>query len=503
MITEGKNQKHLFIDSLIIIFIGIILRTYHLFIVGFSKPWKFGGLYLGFARQIYLNNYMLPERIPYYTFGGLPFAYPPLPFYIESFLAFTLGLPEFLVVNLLPVVISVLSLVMFYVLIKKLFKNHYAQFISLTFFSLFPIAYVEQIEGAGLAESFGTLFIVLLILAFCYTYKMPFSIPRLLLTAFTWALTVMASPASAYLSVFIFLTFFLLIRKKEKTNLNKLLLHLLILGVVAILISGLYWIPVIRNHGLKLIIDSFSKQHNSGLFIISFFIRLVEMNIIDTEPILSLLFLIAISVLAYHKKYEILFLALISALIPRENWIMGIIGILTIGYAIELLLQNSIIEFKNIKNQSFFNLIIGILIFSLLFLRPFYFMITRGFETEDMLDDEQIQFLENISENKSLEDNLIIVGSDEFLEWSPYLTGKTVLNVWYGTEFAPEKGWLLDFHESLVACRNTKCINQLIKENFELINISVIVDSAYMDDFLVENSNYSYVDERFIYYSLH
>jgi len=375
--------------------------------------------------------------------------------------------------------------------------------ISLAFYSLFPICYAEQLEGAGLAESFGTLFIILLLLAFWYTYKKPYQIPRLLLTAFTWALTVMASPASAYLSVFIFLTYFLLILKKERTNLKKLVLHILLLGVSAILISGIYWIPVVRNHGLKLIIDSFTTQHNSGLFIISFFIRLVEMNIIDAEPILSLLFLIAICVLAYHKKYEILFLAVISAIIPRENWIMGIIGILTIGYAIELILQNNAIEFKNKKNQGYFNLLIGILVFSLLFMRPFYFMITRGFNTEDTLDDAQIQFLENISENKSLEDNLIIVGSDEFLEWSPYLTEKTVLNVWYGTEFAPEKGWLLDFHESLVDCRDTICINQLIKENFELINISVIVDSAYMDDFLVKNSNYSYIDERFIYYSLH
>jgi len=501
VIIVDKKKKIQPLSYILIILIGIILRTYHLFIVGFSKPWRFGGLYLEFARQIYLNNYAFSERIPYYTLGGLPFAYPPLPFYIESFLVFTLGFPEFLIVNLLPVVLSVLSLIMFYVLIIKFFKNQYAQLISLAFYSLFPICYAEQLEGAGLAESFGTLFIILLILAFWYTYKKPYQIPRLLLTAFTWALTVMASPASAYLSVFIFLTYFLLILKKGKTNLKKLVLHTLLLGVLAILISGIYWIPVVRNHGLELMIDSFTTQHNGGLFIISFFIRLVEMNIIDTEPILSLLFLIAICVLAYYKKYEMLLVALISALIPRENWIMGIIGILTIGYAIELISQNNLVEFKIKKNQGFFNLFIGILIFSLLFLRPFYFMITRGFETEDTLDEAQIQFLGNLRENKALDDTLVIVGSDEFLEWSPYLTEKTVLNVWYGTEFDPDKEWIFNFHYSLIDCGSSTCINKLVKENFGHTDFSVIVDLEYMEGFQLGYLDEISINNRFVIFS--
>jgi len=214
MAIEEQKKKKQNLNYFLIILIGLFLRTYHLFLVGFSKPWKFGGLYLEFARQIFLNNYTLPERIPYYTLGGLPFAYPPLPFYIESFLVFTLGLPEFLVVNLLPAIASVISLILFYVLIKNILKNKWAQLFSLIFFSLFPIGYAEQLEGAGLSESFGTIIIILLILAFWNYYKNPFHIPRLLLTSFVWALTVMASPASAYLSVFLFFAFFFKLIKK-------------------------------------------------------------------------------------------------------------------------------------------------------------------------------------------------------------------------------------------------------------------------------------------------
>jgi len=102
MEIQQPNKKRLRFYSTIITLIGIALRTYHLIGVGSLKPWKFGGLYLEFARQIFQNYYLLPETIPHYTQGGLPFAYPPLPFYIESFFVFNLGLPEFLVVNFLP-----------------------------------------------------------------------------------------------------------------------------------------------------------------------------------------------------------------------------------------------------------------------------------------------------------------------------------------------------------------------------------------------------------------
>lgn len=509
MTTEKLKKKKQNLTSFLIILIGIFLRTYHLLFVGFSKPWKFGGLYLEFARQIFLNNYRLPEMIPHYTLGGIPFAYPPLPFYIESFLVFTLGLPEFLVVNLLPAIASIISLILFYVLIKKVLKNKWAQLFSLIFFSLFPIGYAEQLEGAGLSESFGTIFIILLILAFWSYYKNPFHIPRLCLTSFVWALTIMASPASAYLSVFIFLTFLIMLIKKEKENISKLILHIVILGFLAVLLSSVYWGTVIKNHGLDLLIDSFTSQHAGGIYTIGFLIRYGEMSIIDGEPLLSVLFIAAICILAYNKKYELLILSLLTALIPRENWVMGIIGVLIIGYAIDLVLEGKSIKLEYEKKMKPSIVIIGVTIFSLLLWRPIYFIIMRELVTEHSLDKEQIVFLENIDQINAIEENLIIVGNNEFLEWSPYLTEKTILNVWYGTEFAPEKSWIYDVHESLVNCSDTTCINELIRDNFEVGNISVIVDLLFIDQFGLENEENLGVqpstelyDNRFFYYSL-
>jgi len=270
--------------------------------------------------------------------------------------------------------------------------------------------------------------------------------------------------ASAYLSALIFLTTFILLIRKEKYKRRKLILYILLLGLLAVLISGVYWLPVIRNHGAGVFIDSFVSQHNEGRLIVGFLIRFAEMHIIDAEPILSLLFLLALCILAYYQKYELLLLSFFSALIPRENWIMGIIGVLSIGYAIDLVVENRLLNAFQFKGKHLSRIIIRIIIIAPILLRPFLFMLSREIVSEHTLDNEQISFLEDIKENAAPEDNLIIVGNNEFLEWSPYLTEKTVLNVWYGTEFAPSKAWIYEFHESLTDCTNASCINELIRE---------------------------------------
>ncbi|MGC9384639.1 MAG: hypothetical protein ACP5D6_08590 [Kosmotogaceae bacterium] len=509
MVEKSIEYKIFLTVSLLVIIIGVVLRTYHIFIVGFNAPWGAGGLYLEFARQIFQNNYSIPVTIPHYTYGGLPFAYPPLPFFVESFLVFSLGLPEYLVVNLLPPFVSIISLILFFILSKKVLKNKYAQLLSRVLYAIMPISYMEQVEGAGLAESFGTLFIILLLLVFWLYYQNPYRISSLFLSSLVWGLTVTASPASAYVSVFIFFTLFFMLIGKEKGNLNKMILYILIMGLLAVLISSFYWGTVIKNHGLGLLVNSFMTQHEGSFFILSFIVRLAKMDLIINEPLLSILYIAALFVLLFKKRYELLFLSVFSVLIPRENWIMGIIGILIIGIASDLILKNLPDDFLKRGNQSFSVHITIIAVAGILFLRPLYFVLTRELIREHSLNKTQIRLLENIKVDPSFGENLIILGNNEFLEWAPYITEKSVLNVWFGTELAPSKFWVQDAHKSLIDCENIECINQIISSNFEYDAVSVVIDLNFLDDFKTENFSdvetdtpVKIINDRFIYYSV-
>ncbi|MFC6962724.1 hypothetical protein ACFQL7_07540 [Halocatena marina] len=63
------------------------------------------GLFLAMADQIQATGYHFPTTIPHYTLGGVPFAYPPLQFFVVAVLL-DLGADPLLLTRVLPGVSS-------------------------------------------------------------------------------------------------------------------------------------------------------------------------------------------------------------------------------------------------------------------------------------------------------------------------------------------------------------------------------------------------------------
>ncbi len=142
---------------LVIISAGVLIRILHLFFISFSAPFHLGGVFYEFSRQILLNHFIFPSTIPYYSMGGIPFAYPPLPFYLQAAIMGAFTAAPFITVNLLPPLIAAFSLPVFYWMVSQVTEDIYIRAAALFAFAFMPSAFVNQIEGAGLAEAFGTL----------------------------------------------------------------------------------------------------------------------------------------------------------------------------------------------------------------------------------------------------------------------------------------------------------------------------------------------------------
>ena len=501
MNKPSRSSRILKIAPFLIIGIGACLRLYHLVIVGFSGPWVLGGLYLEFSRQIALNHFALPAMIPYYSLGGLPFAYPPLPFYIEAFLVFTLGLPKFLVANALPPLINVLSLVAFYRLSRKMIANPYARLFTLTLYTLLPLSFMNQVEAAGLAESFGALFIILFLSAIWDFYKTPNSKKHLILAAVLWALCVVASPASAYVSVIIFFGYLLMLLKKEKGRIKQLFPKVLLLGGIAVLLSAPYWGTVIWLHGSSVFVESFLGQHSAYVsFLINTLLVIHKFMYNPIATIFPLLIIFTLCVLIYFRKYGFLLLLVLAGLIPRELWIMGIIGVVFTGYAIDLIIQKRQGRELTAKKKWLPFAIVLPLAIVLIAVETSQFCLNREMLTPDnTLSTEQIELLENIDTLDPIQADLVVIGGDNFLEWAPYLAKRTVLNVWYGTEFAPDKVWLELYTNSLKECTDLQCVNQLIADHFSQ-NTLVLIDSTALPDLRLANAAVNEYQDSGIYY---
>lgn len=502
-----RAAKSITIISILILVVGSGLRLYHLGIVGVAKPWALGGLYLAFARQIHQSHYALPVTIPFYSLGGLPFAYPPLPFYVEAFLVFTLGLPRFLVTNALPPLISVISLLAFHRLTKKILRHPAIQLFALAIFALLPLSFADQVEGAGLAESFGTLFIILLIGSYWALSQALTDKKRLVLTALLWALNIMASPASAYLSVFIFLGFAVQLLIKKQYRVPKILSSLALLGIAAAILSAPYWGAVLKNHGLALFIDSFLGQHGGYRnFLVDALLKLAEFTNAPTALLFPALFTFTLGVLIYFREYGFVLLLVLASLIPREFWVVGILGVIFLGYAVDLLISKR--ETKPIpERKKWLAYAIALpLMVALIGLDLAHFLTNRDLlSPENVLSDAQVALLEDIESINPDGAALIVIGEDPFLEWAPYLAQTTVLNEWYGTEFAPEKSGLEALNRELKSCADLPCVSQLIRENFAgevlvLIDTQASEHPEWADEAQVDLQEYE--DSGIVYYQL-
>src|SRR4030095_15440901 len=104
------NKRSPVIAALILL-TGVVIRCTHLFLIDLvHEPFRLGGLFVAFADEIAARNFRLPINIPYYSAGGIPFAYPPLGFYFEAILLKLFPKQIFAIANLLPPFVSILAL---------------------------------------------------------------------------------------------------------------------------------------------------------------------------------------------------------------------------------------------------------------------------------------------------------------------------------------------------------------------------------------------------------
>lgn len=132
-----------------IIFVGALLRLAPLLSAGF--PLNDGGLFYEMVRDLQANNYHLPLYTTYNNLN-IPFAYPPLAFFIAGWLNDYLKIDLLVLFRFLPVIFSILTIPVVYLLAREFFENEVAFLATFTFALLVP-GYQWLIVGGGLTRS--------------------------------------------------------------------------------------------------------------------------------------------------------------------------------------------------------------------------------------------------------------------------------------------------------------------------------------------------------------
>jgi hypothetical protein len=130
--------------------VGAVSRSIHVTTANF--PLHDGGLLFSMAHDVLSNRFALPS-VTSYNRGDIPFAYPPLSLYLAAALN-AVGVPLLGVLQWLPLALSIASIPLVYLVIRRLLSP--AHGVAAAFaFALMPSAFNWLIVGGGLTRALG------------------------------------------------------------------------------------------------------------------------------------------------------------------------------------------------------------------------------------------------------------------------------------------------------------------------------------------------------------
>lgn len=450
--TGGDNRSDGPVLLAIIWLAGALVRLFPLLLFSnvTGRPFGMGGLYLLFAREIAHHGFTLPTWIPLYTAQGLPFAYPPLAFYIEALLRHGLGLPPFVVTNFLPALFSIGTIGVFYRLARVLLASERQALLATAIYALMPAAFLEHLPGEGLVEGLGTLLFIGGIVALMRLNRRP-AWPETAVAGLLIALNLLASPGGAYGLALSAGLLWLLPPGGRRAPLWRLLAA----GGIGLLLSAPYWLTVALRHGPGIFWGTFARQHGHlAVWLLAKMGFIVEQQL-PLSP-WGVLALIGLAASLAGRDYSLPLWCVAVYMIPREfAYLVAVpLALLAARGLYDVILPGAArwLE-QRARSRAAAS---GVLLFVLLawgIVRAFAWAMTLP-EEADLVTVEEQAAMAWIATHTSPEATFVVIGDE--VEWFPLLTERTTYNVIWGSEWSADDT-VFRLAEELEACRSAGC----------------------------------------------
>jgi hypothetical protein len=448
-ITNSLKSRPFVWAISIAVLVRLIPVTVHSIFVGPGIPYELGGLFVRFAREISSHNYALPTSIPYYTFEGLPFAYPPASFYLLAVVLDVLPIGEITAINVLPTLISIGAIGAFYLLFRQLPLSKYERVFAILIWAILPNAFAEQTQAAGIAESFGTLAMILLMAGSMHHLNQRTRMSAGVFGA-SWALAIVSSPGSIVGSIVVVGIVFsgMLITAESMKEAGDRLLNIGVVVVSAAGLTSFYWINVIARHGLEIFTSPFSDEVgiSDPVALFEFMTEsMFKAIFIQTGGVIVPVMALLGAVVLLRRNHWLLAIWLTSLIvIPREGvWLVAaptavLVGVGVSNHAVPIL-QKLWGQNRLSKRASFFArvAVIAVLVvplFGPVRLTAQQVLHSRG---DVFLSEEHLDTMKWVKQNVEPGSKFIVVGNTNVVEWFPHRTEQEVLNMRYGSEWEP------------------------------------------------------------------
>jgi hypothetical protein len=423
----------------VIILIGAFLRLAPFLI--FDFPLNDGGLMYAFTQDLQDNGFRVPLYSSY-NGGAIPYAYPPLPFYLAAAINSFFKISLLDILKYLPAVFSILAIPVFYLVAREVLRTKFQALHAAFLFSM-AISSVEwEIFGGGLSRSPAYLFLIL---------AMYFAIRG---SRGNWRWLIACSAALAFtcgfhlqifwIAVVFSVVIFLFLAADRRSGIRNLILS----GAGTLLLVSPYLYSVLRNHGIAPLFAAFG----SGSFTLLSSLNLLLFGTPIDEigfTLVQILALVGFIYAIWKKRFLLPVLVIASVLldprsIPRSS-IIPITMLAAIG------LEHLAFSFKTnaeapANSKSMFPNRISFIVTAFILMRILYggvvFLIAD--ESLQSVDRENQEAMAWVAENTSPDSSFLVLRPstpwqiNREAEWFPALAERRSVLTVQGTEWLPD-----------------------------------------------------------------
>lgn len=456
---------------------GLAVRLFLIVPAGF--PLNDGGMFYAMTRDLQQSTFMLPAYSSYNA-ESIPFAYPPLGFYVAGITQKITSLPLEQVIRFIPFLFNALSIAAFYYLCRSLTSSRIAAAFGVVGFVLLPRSFTWLIVGGGLTRSIAFFFSIIAIYNLYHLLKGDEK--RFLPAAITASLAVLAHPQGGMFTIFTACLLFLFYGHSKRS-----FLFMFTTGASIFVITAPWWGFVVARHGLSPMVGAFQTGHQE-LFLS--YLEMAAKFAITEEPMLPILAFLGMlgmfTSIARGNFFLPAWLILILVLDPRSGTTYAT---LPLGMFIGLALGHTVLPAIKASSRIYASgasprdglrycmrtavpIVSLVWLFGYLFIYAFVGAMKANSDVLKPVSRADLTAMEWVAQNTALTSTFAVISYrpwpiDRVAEWFPALANrKSVTTVqgseWFGKESYTERA---DKQVRFAVCamQNAACFDNAVK----------------------------------------
>lgn len=443
---------------------GAIVRFYPAITNGF--PLNDGGMFYTMVQDLKANGYVLPQFTTY-NHADIPFAYPPLGFYVAASLSDILPVSDLSIFLYLPALVNTISVFIFYLFAKEILNSRVTASMAALIYALSPRAFIWQVMGGGITRAFGMLFLLLMLWQAIQLFR-KYQHKHLILTILFGTGTVVCHPQTALHAALGGLFIFLFYGRNKGGFISVILV-----GLGVAIFSSPWWLSVLSMHG----IEPFLSAGQSSSRTLEFYLIVLRLhsplNFLSI-PFLTLFYIGLIISIQKQNLFFITWIMVAYLIDPRgadgitllPEAMLAAMGLIQIAAWISPV-KNEQVETLMTERRSINLIFILFICLILVAVIVDFQLVNTSLKKGDL---EMIEWVRsNVEDDKTF---LLATGrefsmTDPLQEWFPALTNQYSATTMQGLEWTFAENFF-PWYEQLAMfqkCSDVSCINEWTTQN--------------------------------------